>query len=71
MISLYNIVVMSYVEGWIAATKPTMTPGTPIYLGENSLLITLQFLRTKLGEQLDSVKLTDKEWRARLHSLSQ
>lgn len=24
---LYKIVLMSYVEGWIAATKPTMTPG--------------------------------------------
>ena len=47
MISLYNIILMSSVEGWIAATKPTMTPGTPIYLGENPLLMTLQFLRTK------------------------
>ena len=30
--SLYKIVLMSYVEGWIAAIKATTTPGTPIYL---------------------------------------
>ena len=35
--SLYKIVLMSYVEGWIAAIKTTMSPGMPIRLGKKGV----------------------------------
>ena len=59
---------MSYVEGWIAAIKTTMSPGMPIRLGKKVFLTTLQYAIFKLCTQLSSKFSSDMNELKRLRT---